>query len=173
MQSFDLRQIRPGLVLVLLGLAFGIALGVAFGLFEETFKAFIESGIATHPSLHDAKSADKIWRYAQRGHFHAAGIAAFSIGLLFLVLFSALKPAMKSLTSTLIGLGSLYPLAWFNMFLQAPSIGRHAAHDHLLTEAFTYVGVGGLLVGMAILLVSLFLGSHEGTTHQLEGHPAR
>jgi hypothetical protein len=44
------------------------------------------------------------------------------------------------------------------MYLEAPGMGRDAAHHHLLTEIFTYVGVGGLLAGMFILLGSLFLG---------------
>jgi hypothetical protein len=156
--SINLKPIRAGLALVLLGLLFGIALGVAFGANEDAFKGFIKAGITAHPTLHDAKSADKIWRYAQRSHFHATGIGAFSIGLLFLVLFANMSHAMKSITSFLIGLGSLYPLAWFSMFVLAPSLGRHAAHDHLMTEAFTYVGVGGLGLGLLALLLSLFTG---------------
>ncbi|MBU2581238.1 MAG: hypothetical protein KJ622_05945 [Alphaproteobacteria bacterium] len=154
----DLEHIRPGIVLVLLGLLFGITLGVSFGLSEDSFKNYIETGIAANPGAHDAQSADKIWRYAQRGHFHAAGIAAFSIGLLFLVLFSNMGRSMKSLTSLLIGCGSLYPFAWFSMFALAPSIGRSAAHSHIMTEAFTYAGVGGLLLGILLLLLSLFTG---------------
>jgi len=153
------KPIKLGLALVLLGLLFGIGLGISFGVREEAFEDYIAEGIAAHPEVHDAKSADKIWRYAQRAHFHATGIAAFSIGLLLLLSGSNMVAWLKQLSAALIGLGGLYPLAWFNMFLTAPAIGRSAAHAHILTEALTYVGVGGLLLGIAILLANLFLGA--------------
>ncbi|MCX7195229.1 MAG: hypothetical protein NTV37_04910 [Proteobacteria bacterium] len=51
-----------------------------------------------------------------------------------------------------------YPLAWLTMFIVAPSIGTVAAHTHPVTELLTYIGVGGLLFGIAILLANLFLG---------------
>jgi len=60
--------------------------------------------------------------------------------------------------SILIGLGSFYPLAWLSMFFLAPSIGRGAAHEHILTKLFTFVGVGGILLGSFFLLANLFLG---------------
>lgn len=157
--NIHLSDIRPGLILVLLGLAFGIALGVGFGVNEDAFKDFVAEGIAAHPEVHDAKSQDKIWRYVQRAHFHSTGIAAFSIGLLLLVSLSSLSRTLKKTTSLLIGLGFLYPFAWLSMFLLAPSIGRSAAHSHIITELFTYIGVGGLSVGFLILLGNLFLGS--------------
>ncbi len=157
--NIHLSDIRPGLILVLLGLAFGIALGVGFGVNEDAFKDFVAEGIAAHPEVHDAKSQDKIWRYVQRAHFHSTGIAAFSIGLLLLVSLSSLSRTLKKTTSLLIGLGFLYPFAWLSMFLLAPSIGRSAAHSHIITELFTYIGVGGLSVGFLILFGNLFLGS--------------
>lgn len=165
--NMDLSEIKIGLFLVLSGLAFGIALGIGFGANEEGFENYISQGIAAHPELHDAKSPGKIWRYAQRAHFHANGIAAFSIGLLLLVAASSLNQKMKKISSTLIGLGMLYPLSWFTMFLLSPSLGRGAAHGHILTELFTYVGVAGLVAGFAILVGNLFLGlfSAEPANH--------
>ncbi len=44
------------------------------------------------------------------------------------------------------------------MIFLAPTIGRGAAHQHILTNLFTYVGVGGLLLGGFILVADLFLG---------------
>lgn len=160
----EVKAVKIGLLLVMLALVFGIVMGVAFGVAEDSFKSYIADGVAAHATVHDGKSADKIWRYAQRSHFHATGISAFSIGLVILIMFSTLKARMKSLAATLVGLGGLYPLSWFTMFLLAPSIGRDAAHHHLITETFTYVGVGGLLAGIAMLLANLFLGvcSEEG-----------
>jgi hypothetical protein len=154
----ELSHVRLGLVFVLAGLLFGIGLGISFGVNEEMFEDYIATGIAAHPELHDSKSADKIWRYAQRAHFHATGIAAFSLGLILLVMASSLKKSLKTLSALLIGLGSFYPLAWFTMYRLAPSIGREAAHEHALTALFIYLGVGGLLAGLFLLLANLFLG---------------
>jgi hypothetical protein len=50
------------------------------------------------------------------------------------------------------------------MFFLAPSIGRGAAHDHILTELFTFAGVGGLLAGSFILAANLFLGLFKEQT---------
>lgn len=154
----DLGKVKIGLALVLLSLSFGVGMGISFGVNEDIYKSYIAEGIQVHPDVHDEKSEDKIWRYAQRAHFHATGIAAFSLGLIILVMFSGMKTGLKTVSSILIGLGGFYPLGWFAMFLLAPSIGRGAAHHHLLTQVFTYVGVGGLLLGAFFLFASLFLG---------------
>lgn len=154
----NLTSIKAGLALVMLCLLFGIGLGVTFGVNEAFFETYVAQGIAAHPEPHDANSPKKIWRYAQRAHFHATGIAAFSIGLLLLVAASSLKQQLKKIVALLIGLGGCYPLAWFTMFVVAPSIGTGAAHTHPVTEMLTYVGVGGLLIGLVLLIANLFLG---------------
>jgi len=161
MNSIDLSPVKIGLALALLLLIFGLSMGIGFGIAEDSFKDFIAQGVAAYPDVHDEKSTSKIWRYAQRAHFHATGISAFSLVLILLVLFSSLKDKMKTVASTAIGLVGLYPLAWFTMFILAPSIGRSAAHHHIITEILTYIGTGGLLVGIAILLSNLFLGLFE------------
>jgi len=145
--------------MVLASLLFGIGLGIYFGIAEDSIKMFIKEGIAAHPTLHDTKSADKLWRYVQRAHFHASGISGFSIGLIILVVLSSLRRNVKTITAILIGLGGLYPLSWFSMFLLGPSIGRSAAHDHFITEFLVYVGTGGLLIGIGILCANILLGS--------------
>ncbi|MCE9550852.1 MAG: hypothetical protein K8R50_07585 [Betaproteobacteria bacterium] len=154
----NLSSVKAGLALVMLGLLSGVVLGVAFGVNEAFFETYVTQGIAAHPELHDANSPERIWRYVQRAHFHATGIAAFSIGLLLLVAASSLKQRFKTITAIFIGLGGCYPLAWLTMFIVAPSIGTVAAHTHPVTELLTYIGVGGLLFGIAILLANLFLG---------------
>jgi hypothetical protein len=158
MMSVELSAIKAGLAIVLLGLFFNVALGISFGLNEDAFKDYAAEGIAAHPEVHDKKSSDKIWRYVQRAHFHAGGISAFCLGLIILVMFSDMRLRLKNISSILIGLGSFYPLAWLNMFFLAPSIGRGAAHEHILTKLLTFVGVGGLLLGSFFLLANLFLG---------------
>lgn len=154
----ELNRVKIGLALVLFGLLFGVIMGITFGINEDVYKNFITEGIAANPTVHDAKSPDKIWRYAQRAHFHATGIAAFSLAFIPLVMFSDLKPKMKTASSVGLGLSSFYPFSWLTMFVLAPSIGRGAAHSHVLTEIFASVGVGGLLLGCFLLLANLFLG---------------
>lgn len=154
----NLINIKYGLAFVMVGLLFGIGLGVAFGVNEDRFEAYVAQGIAANPSVHDSKSQEKIGRYVQRAHFHATGIAAFSIGLLLVVVASSLTERLKRIVAVCIGLGSFYPLAWLSMFLLAPSLGRDAAHSHPITELCAYIGVGGLLLGLTILLANIFLG---------------
>lgn len=156
--SNELIGVKIGLLLVMLTLIFGIGMGVTFGIAEDSVKSYISEGVAAHPDVHDDQSVGKIWRYAQRAHFHATGIAAFSIGLILLAMHSSLRVGLKKITAILIGLGGLYPLSWFTMFILAPSIGRSAAHHHIVTELFTYIGVGSLMLGILILCGNLFLG---------------
>ena len=159
----NIKTVKVGLFFVMMTLIFGIGMGTLFGVAENRVHSYISSGISANEELHDEVSQNKIWRYAQRSHFHATGIAAFSIGLVLLIMFSSLKNNLKAGASFLVGLGGLYPLSWFSMFLLAPSIGRKAAHDHIVTELLVYVGVGGLLLGIAILCANLFLGMFRET----------
>ena len=161
--SVDLSIVKAGLAIVLLGLFFNIGLGISFGINEDAFKDYVADGIAAYPELHNEASQDKIWRYAQRAHFHSGGIAAFCLGLIILVMFSDLAPRFQKASAISIGLGSFYPLSWLSMFFLAPSIGRGAAHDHILTELFVYIGVGGILIGSFFLIANLFFGVFKGS----------
>ncbi len=156
--NVHLCHVRAGLFLVIAGLLFGLFLGVSFGVNEDAYKQFVSEGITANPEVHDAKSKDKIWRYAQRAHFHATGISACSLGLVILLALSNMRARLKSVSALLIGLGNLYPLAWFSMYLLAPGIGREAAHEHILTEMLTYTSVTALLAGLLLLCANLFLG---------------
>jgi hypothetical protein len=124
----------------------------------------IANGIAAHPTRHDAKSQDAIWRYVLRAPFHATGIGAFSIGLILIVAMSDLSVLMKKWTSLLIGLGSFYPAAWYTTFYLSPSLGRRAAHEHWITLTLVYVAIPSLVAGMAIMPANLYFGfvrSHD------------
>ena len=158
MKSINLSPVKVGLGISLLLLIFGIGMGIAFGVAEDSFKNFVTQGITANPDLHDENSSSKIWRYAQRAHFHATGISSFSLVLIMIVLFSNMKTGIKAIASTAISFIGLYPLSWLTMFFLSPSLGRNVAHHHFITEALTYIGVGGLIVGMTILLGNLFLG---------------
>jgi hypothetical protein len=157
--SFDFKAIKIGLLITLLSLIFSVGIGVVFGANEKVFKDYISKNIEMNQSLHDEQSSSKIWRYAQRSHFHAGGIAAYSLALLLIILFSKMKDSYKKLSSIMIGLGTLYPLSWFVMFLMAPHIGREAAKHNLLTESIVYISMVGFVVGLVILMGSLFFNS--------------
>ncbi len=160
MLSDHLKSVRPGLALALLTLLFGIFLGVAFGINEDNIKDGIKSQVSAHADQHKSisRSSDKIWRYLQRAHFHATGIGAFTLGLVILSAFTGMRAWLKMLTSLLIGLGGVYALAWFNLYHLSPSIGTEAAHHAFSTELAVYTGVGGLLSGMALLILNLLFG---------------
>lgn len=158
MHTTSISEVRLGLLLAIATLLFGITMGIAFGVNEDGIKAGIDAGIAAHPTLHDAGSAGKIWRYAQRAHFHATGIGAFTTGLIVLTALLGLRPALKRLTAVFIGLGGSYPLGWFSMYLLSPSMGREAAHEAGITMFFIYLGTGGLLLGLAIIAAHLLTG---------------
>ena len=138
-----------------------IGLRISFGIDKEIYNDYIAEGIAAHPELHDEASQEKIWRYAQRTHFHAGGIVAFCLGMIILVMFSDLTQRHRKIPSVLIGFGSFYPLAWLSMFFLAPALGRDPAHEHILTKLFVFIGVGGILAGSFFLIVNLFLGFFE------------
>lgn len=161
MQAQPLSSVRWGLALALLCLMIGIGMGISFGVNEDAYQNFIAAGISAHPELHDTSSQSAIWRWALRAHFHASGVGSFLIGLVIVVAMSGMSEMRKHVTAIGIGLGGLYPMAWFVMFYVAPSIGRKAARHHWLVETLTYVSVGGLLLGLLSLLVGLFLRSRR------------
>ena len=154
--NIDLKVIKIGLLITLLSLVFGIGLGIVFGAKEEVFKNYISQNIQENPTVHDDKSKDKIWRYVQRAHFHSTGIAAYSLALLLIILVSKMKENAKRLSSTLIGVGTLYSFSWYLMFYLAPTIGRDAAHSHILTESIVYISTGAFLIGLFMIFGSLF-----------------
>ena len=151
----DIGSLKLGLVLSMLTLIFGISMGILFGANEDGVQEYISEGIAAHQSLHDAGSQDKIWRYAQRAHFHATGVSAFALVLILITGFTSLSRRGKFAASTLIGVGSFYPFAWFTTFLLAPSLGRDAAHEAFVTEAITAVSIACLTVGIAMVMYGL------------------
>lgn len=154
--NIDLKVIKIGLLITLLSLVFGIGLGIVFGAKEEVFKNYISQNIQENPTVHDDKSKDKIWRYVQRAHFHSTGIAAYSLALLLIILVSKMKENAKRLSSTLIGVGTLYSFSWYLMFYLAPIIGRDAAHSHILTESIVYISTGAFLIGLFMIFASIF-----------------
>ncbi|MEA9392084.1 hypothetical protein SJI19_16285 [Acerihabitans sp. TG2] len=157
--SVDFSPVKIGLALVFLMILMNIFLGILFGVHEDYFQNYIHAGIAAHPSLFTdpAKDQDIIWRWVERAHFHAGGIAAFVLGMITITALTDMSNRRKQVTSILMGLSFFYPMAWFAMFFYAPQIGRAAAHHALLVEICVKIGVGGLGLGMLSLLLWLFL----------------
>jgi len=163
--GFDISDLRVGLVLSMLTLIFGITMGVMFGTNEDGVKQFISDGIASHPAQHDAKSESKIWRYAQRSHFHATGVGGFALVLVLVTGLTSLPRKMKFVAATLIGVGSFYPMAWLSMFLLSLPLGRDGAHHAAITELITYLTVASLSAGILLLMVGLLLPArYSGST---------
>jgi len=160
----DIGPVRIGLILSMLTLLVGIGMGITFGVNEDGVKGYIKEGVASHQTLHDAKSESRIWRYAQRAHFHATGVGAFALAMILLVGAVSMPRRWKVVSSMLIGIGSSYSMAWLSMFLLAPSLGRDAAHHALATEVITKVTVGSLMVGIGILFLYLLFG--DGKKHR-------
>ena len=167
--DFDISDLRVGLVLSMLTLIFGISMGVMFGTNEDGVKQYISDGIASHPAQHDAKSQSKIWRYAQRSHFHATGVGGFALVLVLVTGLTSLPRKMKFIAATLIGVGSFYPMAWFSMFLLSLPLGRDGAHHATITELITYLTVGSLSAGILLLMVGLLLPSRYAGGAELSG----
>jgi len=154
----DIAPVRVGLILSMLTLLFGIGMGINFGVNEDGVKGYVKEGVAAHAQLHDAKSESKIWRYAQRAHFHATGVGAFALAMILVVGSTSMSRRWKAISSTLVGIGSFYSLAWLSMFLLAPALGRNGAHHALITEVITKVTVGSMLAGIGILFLFLLFG---------------
>ena len=167
--GFDVSDLRVGLVLSMLTLIFGISMGVMFGTNEDGVKQYISDGIAAHPAQHDAKSQSKIWRYAQRSHFHATGVGGFALVLVLVTGLTALPRKLKFVAATLIGVGSFYPMAWLSMFLLSLPLGRQGAHHAAITELVTYLTVGSLSAGILLLMVGLLLPARYAGSAGLAG----
>lgn len=141
----ELRKVKTGLALVFLGLIFGVGMGISFGVNEDACKSYISSEIQAHPEVHDEKSEGKIWRYEQRAHFHAAGIAAFSMGLIILVMVSGMKSNMKKVSSFLIGLSGFLSTILVHDVLSCP-FPRQGSSASPLSDRGIYLHWGWWLV---------------------------
>lgn len=139
----------------------GVFISIIFGANEEFFQNRITQGLEKNvkiQSIVDEKAKsdkiksehDKNWRYYQRYHFHANGIASMSLGLLILLAF--VKASKKEIlaASYMIAIGGfLYPFVWLFAALYGPEMGRDEAK-----EAFAFLGyMGGIyLIGVIYAL---------------------
>ncbi len=98
--------------------------------------------------------AEKDWDVLNRAHVHWAGLAAATLGITLVLIFTKVPNWYKSATSIALGLGAiLYPLSWFYIAMNLTTLGKAAKDDvHLLAGA----GIAG--VGLGTLAVVAALG---------------
>lgn len=153
-------------LIALLSMVGGVFIAILFGVNEEMFLQKIHSGLERNTKIQQIVSAeekaskiksetDKNWRYYQRYHFHATGIAAMMMGVLLFLAQLNLSPKEFLIPAYLVSVGGfLYPFVWFFAGIYGPEMGRSEAK-----EAFALFGyMGGLfLVGTLWTLVLGFL----------------
>lgn len=141
----------------------GVFISILFGVNEELFKHKIDHDLRNNPSIQQIVSpeeqdkkikseTDKHWRYYQRYHFHATGIGAMILGLLFFLNLLQAPQNLKLTAGLMTGVGGfLYPFVWLAVALTGPVLGRSEAK-----ETFAILGYsGGLFLTGAILIFVL------------------
>lgn len=152
--------------LSVLGMVGGVFIAILFGANEPMFEKRIADGLEKNVKIQSIEDSvkkqetikmesEKNWRYYQRYHFHANGIAGLSLALLILLGFIQAKQYEKLIAGYLISVGGfLYPFVWLCAALYGPEMGRAEAK-----EAFALFGyTGGLfLVGVvyALFLIAM------------------
>lgn len=151
------------ILLTLFAIIGGAFISILFGANEELFKKRIQDGLSKNVKIQaiadtsekEAKlksEAEKNWRYYQRYHFHANGIASLTLAVIILLAFIEAKKTHLLLASYLVSIGGfLYPFVWLFAALYGPEMGRNEAKEAF--AVFGYMG-GVYLIG---ILYSLFL----------------
>ena len=148
-------------ILSVLAMVGGVFISIIFGANESFFKDRITQGLEKNikiQSIQDQSAKEekikseheKSWRYYQRYHFHANGIASLSLGLLLLLAF--IKGSKKEIliASYTIAIGGfLYPFVWLFAAIYGPEMGRDQAKEAF--AIFGYMG-GVYLVGIIYAL---------------------
>lgn len=143
----------------------GVFISIIFGANEAFFQDRIARGLEKNikvQSIVDAKEKsdkiksekDKNWRYYQRYHFHANGIASLSLALLIFLAFVKASKKEILIASYMISIGGfLYPFVWLFAALYGPEMGRDEAKETF--AIFGYMG-GVYLIG---IIYALYLGA--------------
>lgn len=149
------------IILSIIAIIGGVFISIIFGANESFFKDRISQGLEKNVKiqliadekikLEKIKSEhEKSWRYYQRYHFHANGIASISLGLVILLAFVKASKKEILIASYMISIGGfLYPFVWLFAALYGPEMGRNEAK-----EAFAILGyMGGVyLLGIIYAL---------------------
>lgn len=148
-------------LLSIIAMVGGVFISIIFGANESFFKDRIAQGLEQNVKIQSItdeatkqekikSEKDKNWRYFQRYHFHANGIASLTLALLVFLAFvkASDKEVMIASYSVAVG-GLLYPFVWLFAAIYGPEMGRDEAK-----EAFAIFGyMGGVhLVGIIYTL---------------------
>lgn len=148
-------------LLTLLAIVGGVFIAIIFGANEAYFKNRITEGLSKNVQIQsiqdESLKSDKIkseheknWRYYQRYHFHANGIASLSLALLILLAYIKASRKQILLAAYMISIGGfLYPFVWLLAALYGPEMGRDQAKETF--AIFGYMG-GVYLVGILFTL---------------------
>lgn len=151
---------RIPILLSIFGMICGTLIAIFFGINEDLFKNHIAEGLNKNLSIQSLTSpeerASKVdsekkqnWRYYQRYHFHANGIASMSLALLLLLQFISATQWQKVTVAYMVAVGGFcYPFLWLFAAIYGPEIGRHNAKE--LFAPLGYMG-GVFLVGVIAL----------------------
>lgn len=153
------------ILLSIIAIVGGVFISIIFGVNEEFLQKRITNGLEKNikiqsmtdenKKLEKMKSEqEKSWRYYQRYHFHANGIASMSLGLVILLAFIKASKKKILIASYMISIGGfLYPFVWLFAALYGPEMGRNEAKEAF--AIFGYMG-GVYLLGV---IYTLFLAT--------------
>lgn len=146
-------------ILTILSMVGGVLIAIIFGANEDFFKKKIQEGLAKNIEVQSIQTesmkieklkseAEKNWRYYQRYHFHANGIASLSLALLLFLCFIKASKNQLLFSAYLISVGGfLYPFVWLFAAIYGPEMGRDQAK-----EAFAVFGYMGGIFLLGVLL---------------------
>lgn len=146
------------ILLILASIIGGVFISILFGANEAIFKDRITEGLSKNVKLQaivdPAEKAEKLktehdknWRYYQRYHFHANGIASLSLALLLLLAFVQTTRTESLVASYMISIGGfLYPFVWLFAGIYGPEMGRNEAK-----EMFALLGYMGGVYFLGII----------------------
>lgn len=149
------------IILCLLAMIGGVFISIIFGANEAYFKNRITEGLSRNQKIQTItdlvvkkeklkSEEEKNWRYYQRYHFHANGIASLSLALLVFLAFVKANKKQILVASYMISVGGfLYPLVWLFAAIYGPEMGRSEAKEAF--AIFGYMG-GVYLLGILFTL---------------------
>lgn len=162
----DLRAMRAGILLSLLGVLFGFGFGGAFGAFEDELKGGLKADAdAVLESVYKGDAAkakevtDKAWAYYKRAHLHGGALGAAGLAAILAMAFASAAPlALRRAAAFGLGVGALgYPIFWMLAGQRAPGLGSTGAAKQSL-EWLAVPSSGLALLGLVLALVTTAWG---------------
>lgn len=153
------------IILSIFAMVGGVFIAIIFGANESFFNDRITQGLKKNVKIQsmqdEAAKSEKIkseqeknWRYYQRYHFHANGIASFTLALLIFLGFVKVSKYEFLIASYMLSVaGFLYPFVWLFAAIYGPEMGRDVAKETF--AVFGYMGGVYLLAIIYVLYLAL------------------